>query len=221
MQTCGAYYTTSARNALFTALYVIIVPLFMSFIKKKFSCKTFFVAFLCFIGVLVLNIEGIDSNQFNVGDVLSIVCAVFFAVHFCLLDSFSKKSIDFINFTAVQIFVVFVLSGIFSLTVEFNLYSFVVWEKAIWWLLFLGIISTAITYYIQTVVQANLSVNTVSVLSCSETVFAVVMSLMLGYDTYSWQLIVGLIIIVSAMVCASIQSQKKIKGTGLRTRKQE
>ena len=145
MQTYGAYYTTSARNALFTALYVIMVPLLTSFIKRKVSCKTFFVALLCFIGVLVLNIEGVISHQFNIGDVLSIICAVFFAVHFCLLDSFSKKDIEFINFTAVQIFVVFVLSGIFSLTVEFNLYSFVVWEKAIWWLLFLGVISTAIT----------------------------------------------------------------------------
>ena len=208
LQTFGANYTTPAKNGLLTGVFVVFVPLLSMLLKRKFHIKPIALAVAAFVGAVIVSGITASDLSINVGDMLSILCGFVFAVHFLLLEKYAPDpEIDTIRFTEVQLFVVAILSVIFSLGLENRNYTDFQWGNTIGWFLFIGIISTAVTYLIQTVVQAKLSANTCSVISCSESVFAVSISLVLGYEIFSIRLLIGAIFIVTSMVIASIQKQ--------------
>jgi drug/metabolite transporter (DMT)-like permease len=212
LQTYGAKYTTPAKNGVFTGLYVIFTPIIVMLFKRKFTWKPLLIACVCFVGVMVVSNFFAEQQQLtiNIGDFLTILCAIVFAGHFILLEKYlTNTDIDFFNFTNVQLLVVAVLSFALSFGLEpLEFYKLELDTTIIWLFLFLGVICTAFSYYIQAVAQSKLSANTVSVVSCSESVFAVIFGICFGYDTMSFSLIVGTIIIVFSMVLTSVSNEK-------------
>ena len=214
LQTIGAYYTTPAKNGVFTGLYVIFVPAIIMLITRKFVWKPLLYAIVCFFGVMVVSNFFSEQLTINIGDILTIACAIAFAGHFILLEKFLVNSkINFYRFTAIQILIAAILSFAISLVFERSTYNTIHWDyQIILLLLFLGIIGTALTYFIQTIVQSKISANTVSIISCSESVFAVSFALCFGFDKFSFSLLFGTIIISVAMVLTSVSNEKyKIK----------
>ncbi|MDR2834902.1 MAG: DMT family transporter [Bacteroidales bacterium] len=209
LQTFGASYTTPAKNGVFTGLFVIFVPIVFMFLKKKFEWKTLLLAIISFVGVMIVSDFFAEQFIINTGDILTIICALVFAIHFIVLEKILvNKDVDFLNFTTVQLLVVSIFSFIASYFFEKDIINVNI-LKSIWWIIFEGIIATALTYYIQTLVQSKLSANTVSILSCSESVFSVIFALILGYDNFSLTLLFGTIIIIISMVLTSIRKDVK------------
>ena len=207
-QTFGANFTTPAKNSLLTGVFVVFVPLVSMFLKKKFSAKPIVIALICFVGAgTVSGISASDLN-INLGDILTIICGIAFAIHFLLLERYAPDSdIDTIKFTEVQLFVVAITSVLSSILLESHSYVNVDWQNSLLWFVFIGVISTAVTYLIQTIVQAKLTANTVSVISCTDSVFAITTSLILGYEILSGRLLIGGVIIIVSMIMASVQKQ--------------
>jgi len=210
LQTYGAKYTTPAKNGVFTGLYVIFTPIIVMLFRKKFTWKPLLIAVVCFVGVMVVSNFFAEQLTINFGDILTILCAVAFALHFILLEKFlTNSNLNFFNFTNVQLLVVAVFSFIISFIIEPTEFYTLRFDTTIIWLfLFLGVAGTAISYYIQTLVQSKLSANTVSVVSCSESVFAVIFGILFGYDLFSLSLVVGTLIIVTSMVLTSVSNEK-------------
>jgi len=208
LQTIGAYYTTPAKNGVFTGLYVIFVPAIIMLIKRKFAWRPLLYAIVCFLGIMVISNFFSEQLTINIGDILTIACAAAFAGHFIILEKFLVNSkINFYKFTAIQIFVAAILSFVISLIFEKNTYDIIHWNyQIILLLLFLSIIGTALTFFIQTVVQSKLSANAVSIISCSESVFAVSFALCFGFDKFSFSLLLGTVIIVISMIFTTIKS---------------
>jgi len=211
LQTWGLNFTTPAKNGLFTGLYVIFVPLILMVWKKKADWRALLLGLVCFCGMAVVSGFFTEQLNFTAGDSVTILSAAVFAIHFILLEKFlSNATIDFFDFTIIQLLAVAVFSLVISsLFEEVNYRSL---ETGSFWMriLFLGILSTALAYYIQTVVQSELSANTVSVLSCSESVFAVVFSIGLGYDSISFTLLVGTLIMIGSMALTSVRKEEKV-----------
>lgn len=213
LQTYGAVYTSSANNALFTGLNVIFVPIIMLIYYKKYNWKLLIYSLICIIGVGFVSNFSFTNLHINYGDAFSIICGFAFAVHFILLEKFTPN-VNLSSFTFIQLLTVSILSGLISLFSEKKFYIEINWNNAFILLLFIGVISTAITYLIQSYVQIHLSANTVSIISCSESIFAVIFSLALGYENISKNLIVGFLFIIIAMLLVSIDTDdntKKIK----------
>ena len=210
LQTYGAKYTTPAKNGVYTGLYVIFTPIIVMLFRKKFTWKPLLIAVVCFVGVMVVSNFFAEQLTINIGDILTMLCAVTFALHFILLERFlSNSNLNFFNFTNVQLLVVAILSLIISFIIEPTEFHTLRFDTTIILLfLFLGVAGTAISYYIQTLVQSKLSANTVSVVSCSEAVFAVIFGILFGYDLFSLSLVVGTLIIVTSMVLTSISNEK-------------
>jgi drug/metabolite transporter (DMT)-like permease len=83
-QTVGLRYTTASNSAFITALYVVFVPLFL----RRFERRTWLSAGLATLGLwLLVN----PSVSMNIGDVLSLVCAVAFGAHIACLESYTKR----------------------------------------------------------------------------------------------------------------------------------
>jgi len=211
LQTFGAIFTTPAKNGLFTGLYVIFVPLIIIIIKRKFSLKPILLAILSFIGVVVVSNVFVGNLSINIGDILTVLCALAFAIQFVLLEKYAP-SLNPINFTIIQLLTVAGVSIILSLLTETNFYISIQWGKVLLSLIFLGVFSTGLAYYIQTVVQTKISANTVSVVSCMESVFAIIFSILLKYDVFSMSLLVGSLIIIVSMIISSISNQENLIG---------
>ena len=84
-QTYGLKYTTASKNAFITTLYVIIVPfLHWGFNHQRPSGRNIGAAVLAVIGLALLSLEG--DMGINLGDFLTLICGIFFAVHIVFID---------------------------------------------------------------------------------------------------------------------------------------
>ena len=83
-QTIGCDYTTAGKNAFLTTTYVILIPLISwGIYRKKPRFYVFIAAILSVTGIGLLALNGNDASllQMNLGDILTLVCSVFYAIH--------------------------------------------------------------------------------------------------------------------------------------------
>lgn len=212
LQTYGANYTSSANNALFTGLYVVFVAIISMLQRRKITLVVSLCSLISLVGAALVSGFTINELTFNKGDVISIICGLWFAIHFILLEKYTPD-VDLLAFTMVQLGTVSVMSSVISFCYETNKYSQIVWKESLSCLIFLGIISTALTYLIQSYVQTKISANVVSNISCLESVFAVFFSLLLGYAQYSNKFIIGFIFLIIAMILITQNSSQKNDST--------
>jgi drug/metabolite transporter (DMT)-like permease len=83
-QTVGLRHTTASNSAFITALYVVLVPLFL----RRFERRTWTSAALAFVGLWLLVNPAVTMN---VGDLLSLACAAAFAGHMICLESYTQQ----------------------------------------------------------------------------------------------------------------------------------
>ncbi len=143
----------------------------------------------------------------NAGDILTIGCAFFFAVQFVVLERQAPR-LDPWNYTIVQLVTVGVLGGIFSVLYEGDGFRTISSVKIVLQLLFLSILSTGFAFACQTYVQSKIKAVTVSILCCAESLFAVVFSIMAGYEKISISLVLGSMVLLASMVSASVGNTK-------------
>jgi len=207
LQTLGAYYTTPAKNGMLTGLYVVFVAILEIVIKRKIRLKPIADALVCVIGMMILFDIFKSSFKMNLGDLLTILCALVFAAQFIVLEKYSPN-LNSINYAIIQLIFVSAVSLILSLIFESSGYAAITLTPAIVLkVIFLGLFSTGYAYLIQTIVQTKLFAVTVSMVSCLESVFAVVFSIIFAYDNLTLSLVVGSLIILASMLSA-------VRGTG-------
>ena len=83
LQTVGLNYTTASNSAFITALYVVIVPL----ILRRFERRVWVATGIAMVGLWLLVKP---SASGNLGDVLTLGCAVAFAAHIACLERFTR-----------------------------------------------------------------------------------------------------------------------------------
>ena len=213
LQTFGLEYTTPAKSGLFTDLFVIFVPIITMVLTRRFNWQPIVAGIIAFVGAtFVLNVYS-EKSDFNVGDVLSISCGFMFAVQFIVMEKFAmtaeNERVNPFNFTCIQLAIVSILALIASLFFEIKLYANINWNGVIWLICFLGVFAAAAAYLLQFMAQTKISAETTSVLSCSEALFTVIISLVFRFDTFSWWLILGGVMLIGGMVFAVIPLKNK------------
>lgn len=205
-QTFGIKETTASKNAFLTATNVIWVPyLLWAIIKKKPNKAQILSSFICILGIGLITING-NINTMQIGDILSFICAIFFAVHIISLDYFSKK-IDIIILTIIQL----VTAGIFSSILAFSLEDFPINLTSTAWVqvLYLAIISTLLAYLIQTYAQRHTTANKTSLILATEAVFASIFSAIFLGEVFSVAILIGAILVFLSIIL----SEAKLKIT--------
>jgi drug/metabolite transporter (DMT)-like permease len=84
LQTIGLHYTTASNSAFITALYVVIVPL----ILRRFDRRVWLATGIAMMGLWLLVKP---SASVNVGDLLTLLCAIAFAAHIACLERFTRE----------------------------------------------------------------------------------------------------------------------------------
>lgn len=84
LQTVGLNYTTASNSAFITALYVVLVPL----ILRRFGRRVWVATGIATVGLWLLVKP---SASGNLGDLLTLGCAVAFAAHIACLERFTRE----------------------------------------------------------------------------------------------------------------------------------
>ena len=109
-QQAGIVAGTDAGKAGFlTALYVVLVPVFGLFFKRKVSLPVWVAVALSVVSLYLLCIKG--SFRLAAGDLLVLVCAMCFAVHILVIDRFSATC-DGVKLSCVQFLFAALWSGV-------------------------------------------------------------------------------------------------------------
>ena len=205
------YYSTSGKIAFITAFYMFFVPLFsVIFLKKRIAVLTWLSILMGLVGLFFLCINPEDITNINTGDILALICAVFYAVQIMLIDKFTEDE----NTSGVQLsFMQFFVAAILSIIAMFifeqpNLINI---KTAAPSLLYSGIMSCGIAYTLQIVGQKHASPVVASLLMCLESVFAVITAAIILHEAMSPMELVGCLIMFAAIIISQVSESLSAK----------
>lgn len=199
-QIVGLQYTTPSKNAFLTALNVVMVP-FIAFVilKKKIGIKSIAGAVMAIVGVGLLSLE--KNLTLGIGDALTLVCAVGFAFQIFLTSEFVKKyRAVALNF--VQMLTAVVLS--FASLFLFGETEFHVSAKGWLSVLYLGVISTALCYLLQTASQKYVDETKAAIILSMESVFGTLFSILILHEQVTLRMVCGCVIILAAVIVSNL-----------------
>lgn len=205
LQTVGLKFSTVPKNAFLTATNVVFVPILVwGVYKKRPLLRECAGMILAIVGSGFLTL----TNDFSIGigDTLSLACAFFFACHIFFTGRYAPYyRVAVLSF--IQLVTAFVLSCV-ALPFTGGI-SEVLWSaNAFLAIVYLGIVSTAITYFLQTVSQRYVKqVQAVIILSL-ESVFASFFSVLLINEKLSFQVLCGAVFIFSAILVSALKLKK-------------
>ena len=205
LQTIGLKYTTPSNNAFLTATNVVMVPLISYIIgKKKLKKADIIGSFTALIGVGVLSLQ--NNFSIGIGDLFTLFCALGFAFQIYLTGIFGKKiRPSILNF--LQMFTAFYLSLIglfFSPKLNLSLS-----KQGISAIIYLGVVSTALCYFLQTAAQKHVDETKSAIILSMEAVFGTFFSIIILGERLSLKMIIGGLMILSAVLISELQFSGK------------
>lgn len=208
LQTDALRYTTPAKNAFLTTLYVAIAPLILwLFWHERPQRKTYFAVALAIIGMAVITNVANTGLQLNFGDFLTVVSAIFWALQLIFFGKYAPKVFS----PWVVIFMIGLCQGTFGwittgLFERTNLTQ-IHWVQALIPLAILAIVVTFLAQGMQITAQQYTDATSAGLLLMLESFFASTMSVIMGYDPLTPQLIWGGLILLLANAIMQINFQ--------------
>lgn len=160
-----------AHSGFLTALYILFVPIFGLFMKKRPGIFVLIGVVIAIVGLYLLCLsDGFEGLY--AGDVVVLICGMCFALQILCVDRYIGE-VDGVKLSIVQFFVTGVLSAILMLIFEKPDVSAILsgWAP----LLYLALISSGVGYTLQIIGQKYSSSPTLaSILMSMESVFAAI-----------------------------------------------
>lgn len=167
LQQMGLGGTDSGKAGFITALYIVLVPIFGLFFKKRVPLTTAIGVVIAVVGMYFLCIgEGLTIQG---SDVYVIICAFCFAIHIMVIDHFAPH-VDGIALSLVQFAVMTVESAILMLIFETPQWGALM--SCLPQVLYVGILSSGVAYTLQIIAQQASDPTVVSLLLSLESVFS-------------------------------------------------
>jgi drug/metabolite transporter (DMT)-like permease len=173
---------------------VVIVPFFTWFLtKKKIELKSMISAILTLVGIGFLTLD--DSLSVNLGDMLTLICAIMFAAHISLTSQAARE--DSANtLVFIQMLTATILSLIFTLILRedtyLNLSSFLA-------IIYLGAFCTMLAFVLQTAGQKYAHPSKAAIFLATESLFGAIFAVIFFHDPLNFQMILGGLIIFIAI----------------------
>ena len=207
-QTVGLLYTTPGINAFLTATYCVIVPfLWWVVARRRPTVFNLVAAVVALVGIWFVSVSS-GALTMGFGEGMTLVCAVFFAIHIVLVSKFSRSA-DALTLTAVQFLAEGVLGCALGAATETfpGLGAFT--PGAVGQLLFLAIFATVVAFGIQNVSLAYVPPAQASIFLSLESVFGVVFGVLLCDDQLTPRLLIGFALIFAAILISETLPLRK------------
>jgi drug/metabolite transporter (DMT)-like permease len=208
IQILGLERSTPSNNAFITGAYVVMVPFILWIaLKKKPKPVIFISSFLSLGGVAVLSIDPSGGFSMNMGDLLTLVSALFFALQIVSTGVFAP-SVHHL----VLVFTQFTTAAILSLAVfllgdrDFSGFAGLQGAGSV---LFLGIFSTFLCYFLQTYAQRFVSSSKAGIIMGMEALSGTVFSVIIGYDQPNPRMVLGGIMMLGSIILPELFAEKR------------
>lgn len=204
-QTIGLLYTTPAKNAFLTAVNVIIVPFIgMMLYRRRIDRFGTIGAFLAAAGVGLISLN-LDLSV-NIGDLLTLACAVGFAFQIFFTGEFLKRGADAIQLTIVQLVtaaaLALVMAGLAPVLHLGQAKGGTSLQTALLAAVYLGVFSTTACYLLQTTAQKWTNETRTAVILCLESVFGALFSAAILHERLSVRTLIGSALVFGAVIIA-------------------
>jgi len=198
LQTRGLMSISPSRSAFLTGLYVVMVPFCDRLLfARRIAARAWLGCVLAAAGTTLL-IGGIDVRA-GFGDVLTIICAVCFALHMVLSAKYSTGT-SVLGLAAVQVIVVGMLAIPPSLFVPRpHLTPFVI---AV--ILFTAIVTTALAFVALMWGQSRVTATEAAVILAFEPMAASITSIVFQHEPITPGFVAGALLILGAMVISQL-----------------
>ena len=192
LQTDGLRFTTPAKNAFITTMYVALSPLLLwIFWHERPRRKTYFVIPLALIGMGILTNVTASGLALNYGDLLTLISSIFWALQLIFFGKIASKA----SSPWIIIFMIGLIQGIagwcVSFTTETQTFAHIHWIQALIPVALLAILVTFVAQGLQITAQKYTDATSAGLLLMLESFFASVLSVILGYDSLTHSLIIG------------------------------
>ena len=212
-QTIGCKFTTAGKNAFLTTIYVILIP-FICWIlyRRRPGWYVFLAAFMSITGIGLLALGTGDSSGINIGDTLTLVSGLFFALHIVFSEIFGNRGDDPLLLTILQFIVSAVLGWLFAPLFDGG-FSFVTiaQPKVIYAILYLGVFSTMVGFSLQNIGLKYVPSSLASILLSFESVFGVLFSTILLREHLTVRMMIGCCLIFGALLVSELCKGRKQK----------
>lgn len=209
-QTVGLKYTTASKSGFITGMLVIFTPLAQVLIEKKPPKPGNLVGIvLVTFGLLLLtskesSIENFVyslGRDFTIGDFLTLLCAIMFALYIVYLDIYSRQhqtsKLVFIQLAVTSIFS-FLISPIFDdVKLKFDLQLGIA-------LLYTSILATIFATYIQTEYQKFTTPTRAAIIFTMEPVFAGIIARIFLGEKFAPLAVLGSALMVSGLLISEL-----------------
>jgi len=174
-------------------------------LRRKTDRRTWLVVALATVGVALLSLNG---WSIGIGELLTLACAVFFAVHIVGLGEWSPLY-DPYAFSLLQIATVAVISLVAAIPGGIAVPP----DIEVWIVIGItGIFATALAFIVQTWAQSLVPATRAAVVMTMEPVFAGFFAVVLGGNQLTLRVILGAACILAAMLMINLKGTRGATG---------
>ncbi|MCF8234789.1 MAG: DMT family transporter [Bacteroidales bacterium] len=199
-QQTGIKYTTAGNAGFITSLYVIFTPVLGVFAGIIPKLRVWLGAVVATAGLYLLTVqEGLIISE---GDLLVLICAIFYAVHVHVIGWLSPKFSSY-RLAILQFLVAGVLSGIVAGFSEPLLWNPI--RASLPFLLYVGVLSTGVAFTLQIVGQKIARPSHAAIILSFEAVFAAIGGWLLLGESFTTANIIGCFLMLIGILIAQIK----------------
>lgn len=206
VQQIGIAYTTAGKAGFITTMYVVIVPILMTFLGHPPKKKIILCVVLEVVGLYLLSITG--DFKLGYGDAMILVCAFLFAFQIMSVNYFVER-MDGVLLSCAQFLPVTIYSFIGMALFETPDMGSI--SMALPSILYAGLMSSGIAYTLQIVGQKGLNPSVASLLMCLESVFSALSGFVILHEILSGRELTGCALMFAAVVISQVHLPGKSK----------
>lgn len=204
LQQVGLVYTTAGKSGFITALYIVLVPIIGVFLGKRAGLNVWLAVITAIVGLFLISVT--ENLTVNIGDLLTMISAVAFAVNIIFVDKYAVKA-DGIFMSFIQILtagVLCIIPTVISREVV-TLQNFVCALPSV---LYIAVFSCCVAYTCQILGQADTPPALASILMSFESVFAMIFGALILHETFSLRQVIGALLMFCAIMLAQFNPFK-------------
>lgn len=212
-QSAGLKTIPSGRSAFITNLSVVIVPLLSPLFKNGYPTRNDIISSCVACIGLILLTNPLSQDGICFGDFLTVLSAFGFSIQIHLMQIYMKKYKTYGMISFMQVFFIFIFSVLcLPLAIQNGtLTMFPVSMPAIGSLLFLAIIATVATIWLQARYQYETTAERAAVIYVLEPVFATIFGFFILHESMSWLSLTGGLLMVCSVLWVFVARIKGIK----------
>lgn len=203
-QQWGIVYTTAGKAGFITALYIVLVPLFGLFLRKRVGIFVWLGVALATIGLYLLCVQ--EGFVMQKGDAIVLAGTIFWAIQILVVDAYVDKT-DGLKLSFIQ----FATAGILSLFAAFifenpKMNEIIAGAGPI---LYASIMVVGVAYTLQIIGQKGTNPTVAAIILSMESVFAVISGAFFLEEIMSIRELIGCILMFAAVVITQFKGEDK------------